>query len=71
MNDTRELLVALRGGESSQCDYCGRTFLVPLNPDEANTWSCNRCLSKEMGWPWSEGDEKAWLASIAAESTGV
>ncbi len=45
--NTRELIIALRGGVPSKCDFCGKvTESSKLHPEEAGAWVCIECLDK-------------------------
>ena len=47
MDDTRELLDALRG-IPSRCDFCGREMPPEqLEPEEAGDWICAECSASE------------------------
>ena len=56
----RDLIVALRGGVPSKCDFCGSE--VPeslLEPEEAGEWVCHTCMLR-----WEMKDRVAAEARI-------
>lgn len=45
--DPRELIIGLRGGVPSKCDFCQReTAPERLHPEEAGDWACQDCVDR-------------------------
>lgn len=52
--DALAVIIALRGGVPSKCDFCGQERLEEqLHPEEAGDWVCEECLKA-----WGELDER-------------
>ena len=50
---TMNLLISLRGGIPTKCDFCKQQFIgarYPL-PEEANAWACSECAAR-----WAKED---------------
>jgi len=50
----RDLIINLRGGVPSCCDFCGK--LRPENemhPEEGDMWACIHCIRR-----WEENDDQ-------------
>lgn len=56
-DEARKLIIDLRGGVSSKCDFCLKpTLPVQLEPEEAGAWVCWECLEK---WKLAEKAEES------------
>lgn len=47
MNDTRDLIIAFRGGVAERCDFCNEPLdAATAIPEEAGQWCCPSCRDK-------------------------
>lgn len=45
MDNTRDLIIALRGGLPEKCDFCGADS-DDLDPEEGDMWACRECWDR-------------------------